>query len=65
MKEVTRFTDLEHDVRELDSAVLHQGTLLRDLQREVQRYLEKPGCNISSKQTAMARLKWALEESGK
>lgn len=33
------------------------------LRAAVERYLERPGCNINSKRTAMQRLRWALEES--
>jgi len=30
---------------------------------EVRRYLERPGCNIPARQTAMARLRWAADQA--
>ena len=30
---------------------------------EVRRYLERPGCNIPARQTAMARLRWAADRA--
>lgn len=30
---------------------------------EVERYLDRPGCNIPARQTAFARLRWALEQA--
>ena len=33
------------------------------LAREVSRYLDKPGCNVPSRQQAMERLRWALDKS--
>lgn len=30
---------------------------------EVERYIEKPGCNQPARVTAMERLKWAVEEA--
>lgn len=35
------------------------------LQACVERYLEAPGCNNSSRVTALAKLRWALDESKK
>lgn len=29
---------------------------------EVERYLDKPGCNVNSKKVAMERLRWALKK---
>lgn len=36
---------------------------LRALQRAVEHYLERPGCNINSKRSAMDRLRWSLDRS--
>lgn len=38
---------------------------LEELQRAVERYLDAPGCNNNSRVTALAKLRWALEESMK
>lgn len=35
---------------------------VRLLVAAVERYLEAPGCNIPARQTAIARLRWALEQ---
>jgi len=35
------------------------------LQAAVERYLAEPGCNNGSRQTAIAKLQWALDESKK
>lgn len=32
------------------------------LAREVERYLDSPGCNAPAQATAQARLRWALEQ---
>jgi len=44
---------------------MRKGELLQALQIEVQRYIDKPGCNIPAQATAMKRLAWALKESKK
>ncbi len=36
---------------------------LESLQRAVRNYLDRPGCNIPSRQVAMGRLQWAVEQS--
>jgi len=44
---------------------LTESEKLAALQAAVLRYLENPGCNNNSKITALAKLRWALEESKK
>lgn len=33
------------------------------LAREVERYLDNPGCNVPARQNAQRRLRWALEQA--
>jgi hypothetical protein len=44
--------------------LVEERELRKSLAREVQRYIDNPGCNIPARTTALRRLRWALENYG-
>lgn len=49
----------------IDLTLVEECELRKSLAREVQRYIDNPGCNIPARTTALRRLQWALDNYGR
>lgn len=55
--------ELQAAVAPFQAIIEEQGRTLGALARAVGNYLDHPGCNNPARATAMAKLRWAMEQS--